>query len=144
MVNICTNIIHISYYGTIDENTKNSIELKEYIDTHYTLLWSDSADDYDICTEIAFESDSVAPLTVLSEFSKEKGIDIIGIAYEFIDGYVDSFEYLADLHEEETGGFVKLEEDESGEVSVSDEEYELLDDASIDITDNELINFNEN
>ena len=141
MVNICTNIIHITYYGNIDENIKKSTEIKEFLESHYNLLWFDTDDTYDTYTEIAFESISVAPLTILSELSKENGVDIIGIAYEFTDRYVESFEYLTDLHEEETGGFIKLEEDESGEVSVLDEEFEALDDASINITDNELENF---
>lgn len=141
MENMCNNIIHISYYdNNIQDKINKSNEIYDYISEHFSLS-SGLLDEDGAMIRCEFTTEATAPLFKLSELSKEKGVDIIGVAYEFDGGYVDSFEYLIDLNEEESGGFIKVEESQYGEVSVSDDEFDSLEKTDLDITDTELLKF---
>lgn len=96
--NKCNNIIHINYYGTDDENQKSSELIYNELKNKFEVYFNEHNSEGLIC-DYQFDSDWVSPTSFLKEISEKYKVDIIGVAYEFDDGYVDSFEILYKLDE---------------------------------------------
>lgn len=96
---MCNNIIYITY---LDKDV-NSLPTNLYyvLVDNYKILEFDDLNDKSLITEIKFLSDYVAPLSHLQELCNKYNIDIIGVSYDFENGYVESFELKNELIEEE-------------------------------------------
>ena len=95
--NPCENIIHITYYGK--DKRSDSINLLKELKAKFPDMYGDFPDD-EIYTDLDFTSEWVSPLQFLQHLCNKYTVDIIGVAYEFIDGYVESFELKNELIEE--------------------------------------------
>ena len=94
--NPCENIIHITYYGK--DKRSDSINLLKELKAKFPDMYGDFPDD-EIYTDLGFTSEWVSPLQFLQHLCNKYTADIIGVAYEFIDGYVESFELKNELIE---------------------------------------------
>jgi hypothetical protein len=105
MSSICYNNIHVTYFDeTIEEKIKTSRilhkELYENDYLEYPEYYNDE-DEYELITEFEIESKWVAPLQFFQHLCNKYNIDIIGVAFNFDNGYVESFELKNQLVEEE-------------------------------------------
>lgn len=143
MSNRCTNTIHITYYGKNDEENYEIYNriYEELDDTFGVFLYFNSDDE--IPDKIVFESEYVAPIEFLQEVCEIYNVDIIGVAYEFEGGYVESFELQNGMKSEEPSGhFIKLQAEDkenTGTFPLNDGEDVLKEDVDL-----EGINLDEN
>jgi hypothetical protein len=100
MPNICINTINITYYEVEEKELKKiSRAIRDKIDERFLIykMWGKDDTPYHldepvIITNYEFGSDWVAPLEFLDQLCIDHNVDICGVAYEFEDGYVESFE----------------------------------------------------
>ena len=111
--NICTNRISIKYYGDQEHRLEVSRKMLEVLEKHYKVVFNERNNEGNI-TECVFESKWTCPIDLLESFSTNFNVDIIGVSYEFKDGYVEAFELYANLEEEEMGSFLPIEQVEEG------------------------------
>ena len=156
MANTCYNIIHVTYFGkTREEKVKTSKllheELYESNYLEYPQYSNDGfEDENELITEFELESKWVAPLQFLQHLCNKYNIDIIGVAYEFGCGYVESFELKNQLIEEEIQiqhiiPFVEFQGDvetitelpDTQNEDILDSEYPTPD--SLDLSDTEIL-----
>ena len=107
--NICTNRISIRYHGDEEYQLEVSHKILEVLEKHYKVVFNEH-DNMGNITECVFESEWTCPLDLLESFSTNFNVDIIGVSYEFKDGYVDAFELYANIEEEEIGSFLSIEQ----------------------------------
>ena len=97
MANICNNITHVSFNVDNDDTTGPEIK-KKFIDefaTQFEMYDIDrayEAAEENEALEIYFTSKWSAPIEILQEFCDKYNVTIIGVAHEFANGYVESFE----------------------------------------------------
>lgn len=154
MANICMNVIHVTYFGeTSEENLKTSQLLHKELHDNVLGIYPEYDQDntYGAETEFEFDSNWVTPLQLLQHFCNKYNVDIIGVAYEFGNGYVESFELKNQLVEEiEQHVLTFLESDnEEEEISILpksqddeilDDEYPaILDPERLDLSDEEIL-----
>ena len=149
--NICTNIIHVSYYGkNEEENIKISKEIRSLLYSKFSEVTTEFDENGVIC-DFSFESNWAAPIILLDEISEKYKVDIIGVAYEFDDGYVESFELFADLNEEIPGAILETITDDNIQEGVDtivlpENELEILNDVLEDdivVSDKEIFDWKE-
>ena len=107
--NICTNRISIRYHGDEKYQLEASHKILEVLEKHYKVVFNERNSVGNI-TECVFEGKWTCPLDLLESFSTDFNVDIIGVSYEFRDGYVDAFELYANIEEEEMGSFLPIEQ----------------------------------
>ena len=130
MENICTNIIHITYYCSNDEAEENAIKIMRILESKFKNLEIEY-NDYGIITDVKFESTWSAPLSLLDEISETFKVDIIGVSFEFKDGYVEAFELFAKIDDEGPGNIVTMVADNSikegiDTIQLSENETDIL------------------
>ena len=108
--NICTNRIKLNYHGNDDFKLDASSEISKLLNEKFKVVFEERELSLGLLNECVFESKWSAPIEMLSALSTNYDVDIIGVSYEFKDGYVESFEIMADIEEEEIGGFIKIDE----------------------------------
>ena len=140
--NICTNRISIKYHGDEETQLEVSHKILEVLEKNYKVIFNER-DAIGNIIECVFESSWTCPTDLLQSFSINFNVDIIGVSYEFIDGYVDAFEIYADIEEEEMGGFLPIAEVENDEDPLMEsyfiEENDILkEDELPEISDEEL------
>ena len=149
--NVCTNIIHVSYYEkNKEENIKISKEIRSLLYSKFSEVTTEFDENGVIC-DFSFESNWAAPIILLDEISEKYKVDIIGVAYEFDDGYVESFELFADLNEEIPGAILKTITDDNIQEGVDtivlpENELEILNDVledDINVSDKEIFEWKE-
>lgn len=149
--NVCTNIIHVSYYGkNEEENIKISKEIRSLLYSKFSEVTTEFDENGVIC-DFSFESNWAAPIILLDEISEKYKVDIIGVAYEFDDGYVESFELFADLNEEIPGAILETITDDNIQEGVDtivlpENELEILNDVledDINVSDKEIFEWKE-
>jgi hypothetical protein len=97
MAVICNNIIHVSFNVDNDDTTGPEAK-KKFVDDFASIFEMydlDRAYEYaeeNEALEIDFSSKWSAPIDILQEFCDKYNLTIIGVAYEFANGYVESFE----------------------------------------------------
>ena len=145
---MCTNVIKVTYYGTNAEKYDASQVIIEYL-AKWNVLQLIMQDD--LVSECHFQTPWTAPLTIWEELVTIYPIDIIGVAYELSEGYVESFTYYTQLCAETGGGgeFVTLTSEESLPESVItkivnnieelDELAEPGEGLNIEFTDKEIV-----
>lgn len=173
MANICNNKINITYFGTKEENYKtyhkfhkeiNDIFLEvfpKYKEQVKSEINDDFEIDYEDRSEITYENIKtsfdiysmwVAPIQIFQDLCNKYNIDIIGVAYEFYSGYVESFELKNELEKEEeeviehTLTFVNDSSTKNETISILPESQDddILNDEFplIDLSDKQLSNLN--
>ena len=140
--NICTNRISIRYHGDEEHQLEVSHKILEVLEKHYKVVFNER-DNMGNITECVFESEWTCPLDLLESFSTNFNVDIIGVSYEFKDGYVDAFELYANIEEEEMGSFLSIEQVvEGSDLTVESnfkEENDILDEGDmLGMSDKEL------
>jgi len=105
MAAICTNIIHITYYGNDETNIQTSSAIFNELEETFEFVWNaDTGSLFDgvpeTYSELGFESSWVAPLAFLQELCKKYNVDILGVAFEFSGGHVESFTLFKDSEDE--------------------------------------------
>ena len=150
-VNVCTNIIHLTYYGSPEENLQSSEAIYKYLKNKFDVYF-DEYDEDGLITDYQFASQWTAPLSFLDELSMNFKVDIIGVAYEFEDGYVESFEILTKLDDEDiTGSFINTVTDSNIEEGVDtiilpENELHILDEQleeDVNVSDKEMVDWKE-
>lgn len=148
--NICSNIIHINYYGTLEENEIVSKEIYEILKNKFDVYF-DEYDEDGLISDYQFDSEWTAPISFLDELSLKYNIDIRGVAYEFEDGYVEAYEILADFEEDITTPILKtVVSDDIKEgvdtIVLPENELDILNNPEDDVivTDKELFEWKEN
>jgi hypothetical protein len=142
MANLCSNIINVTYFDETEElKLKTSRLLHEELQENFSSLYpeycnaEDCEDEYEIECYFEVGSKWVAPLQFFHHLCNKYNVDIIGVAYEFGGGYVESFELHNQLVEVEEHGqhvitFVDVDEDaeiETIEVLPNAQDDEILD-----------------
>lgn len=100
IVNNCTNIILVTFSDPVNEIYLTRELIKSDIMKQFH-LYDEAHDEPDdvtlkegiITSEYHFESEWTAPLLFLKELHEKYKVNIIGVSYEFTDGYVDSYEF---------------------------------------------------
>ena len=136
--NICTNRISLRYHGNEETQLESSKVLFETLNKKYKVIFNEHS-NLGTVIECVFESNWTCPIELLDSLSTNYNIDIIGVAYEFIDGYVEAFELLAKIPEEEKGSFIIIDEGKAQIIDAFIEEDDILEDDPIsDITDSDM------
>lgn len=135
MANVCTNIIHITYYGSGAAKLLASKNLFQRIESKFLILSEhvyghlepDPHNPINPITQLVFLSEWVAPIEFLQSLCYEFMVDIRGVSMEFIDGYVDCFELFNKLEDVKTGShWVKLQAEEGASPIIPLEEDEPI------------------
>lgn len=123
------------------KNLQKELEKNESleINTIYT-------NDNELIDEYLFYSNLTSPLSFLQSLCDKYDIDIIGVAYDFTNGYVESFEFKYKLNEEEINYINEIElisNNEEIEVidklpKYQDNDDSILDDECPKITDDDF------
>jgi len=94
MKNICTNIIRITFF---DDELQTSRRLLRELEKRCQYVEYDIDCVGGVIREYKIASKLMAPLDYFQWLCQEFNIDIIGVAYDFENGYVESFElYVAE------------------------------------------------
>lgn len=146
------NVIHITYFGETDEeNLKTSQLLHKELSDNFLGIYPEYDQDNIYCAETIFELESnwIAPLQLFQHFCNKYNVDIIGVAHEFGNGYVESFELQNQLIQQEVEQHVLtfMESDNSSEEEISilpkSQDDEILDDECPATLDPENINLSD-
>ena len=123
----CTNILFFSLLFP-NKNLNEEEKIINQIHSEFRKIFLDVEIEFLNPQQIIGYSNSVAPLQELEKLVNKYKIDIIGVSYEFSEGYVESInlEYL----EEE------IEEEEDIEETLLDENVDIGD---IKLTDNSIL-----
>lgn len=138
----CKNIIHITFYTKdIDEaesiyrNICKEIDVSiDELEEELNLLILTKKNSY--YSEITFNSYLVSPIEHLQELCIKYKVDIIGVSFDFKEGYVDSFSLYYDLNQtEEENHYILL----TAENKENDSTFAINDDIKEDILNSDEI-----
>ena len=93
MRNICTNIIRITFF---DDELQTSRRLLRELKKRCQYVEYDINCVGGVIREYKIASKLMVPLDYFQWLCQEFNIDIIGVAYDFENGYVESFELYVD------------------------------------------------
>ena len=93
MKNICTNIIRITFF---DDELQTSRRLLRELKKRCQYVEYDINCVGGVIREYKIASKLMVPLDYFQWLCQEFNIDIIGVAYDFENGYVESFELYVD------------------------------------------------